>query len=340
MHSNLPRLVVAGLLATAFSAGADGPAASLQRTTHHTTLPKVTAGVERVRLAQAEARRLSAVAVRTPLQIITKDPPYVVRVNGQPFASTWIVPGAPYVFEGKGFGTVKGQVKLIGAFPRSAPQFRIDLWQDTVIHAYLEDNITGAYDQEDVTLSITAPQLTVTHDNVKFLAMRELKTIDLAPYLGRDSGEFIHRQVSHRDGFFRVEGQKTWEVAASKTMEQVAKEQHGYETAGCFVKDENIHFKPGGTDEFQLPAFKRGWAFVGFEWYIGRTDEGKTDYKGDPGRRVTKGKYELEVVGTKLRLHWATFNSLTEKPCDYQALAATFYEAKAYVEGPRGTDPL
>jgi hypothetical protein len=317
-------------------------------------LPNVTPGAKKV-LEFRDAHRADSVIAQSSSRAgqleeantNQRQIAHIISVNDKSFSSTWIVPGAAYVIKGWGFGTTPGEVKLIGGFPNGAPKFRIDLWQDNVIHAYLEDNISGAYDQQNATLAISAPGILWTHDKVNFFAAREVREFNVGPYYQpapmEDGRKYYFKGVratSTHNGLFRVEGTVEWKV-----------EQRNFRTTDTYpyyTCDEAMgekEFKHGNADQFNFSAFKPGWSAVGYEWYHGRVDQGSTDYLGKPGAMVTDAAYDdghtysVVLNPNQLIVKWAVFNSVTKRPCaeDNPAFAWTLYEIKGFAEGPKGT---
>ena len=111
-------------------------------------MPEMTEGAKRVKMLRNEHKANSVMAIASSKagQLKQVDKNFkklanIISINDKSFSGTWIVPGAAYVIKGWGFGTTPGEIKLIGGFPNGPPKFRIDLWQDNVIHAYLEDTV-------------------------------------------------------------------------------------------------------------------------------------------------------------------------------------------------------
>lgn len=310
-------------------------------------MPEVTSGTKRVNQLRSEhsagAVMATASAKAAQLKPVDKgltEQVHIISINDKSFASTWIVPGAPYVIKGWGFGTTPGEVKLIGGFPNSAPKFRIDLWQDKVIHAYLEDDISGAYDQRNVTLAISAPGVLWTRKNVKFFATREVREFQLSPNFetelnGTGVMEFsAKRAAALQNGFLRVHGRMDW------WGKQYPNYQGGCTPYPWYANPWDM--KRGGVDTFRISNFKPGWSAVGLEWYVGRTAFTELfDYQGNPGfgHTLDGDAYDAKVEPTKITVDWAVYNSITKKPCDElnPAFSSTEYLIKGFAEGPRGT---
>lgn len=315
-------------------------------------MPTMTEGAKRVKMLQSEHKANAVMAAGSSKagQLREADKnlrqlAHINSINGNSFSNTWIVPGAAYVIRGWGFGTTPGEVKLIGGFPNGPPKFRIDLWQDNVIHAYLEDTISGAYDQENATIAISAPGILWTRDNVKFFAAREVREFDVGPYFDGSEAEqkdniqifTKKRTTSRHNGFFRVEGRMDWWVDV----------EGGTRSSDYCTRAPTI-FRTGWIDEFSMTNFKPGWSTVGLEWYVGQTSSIQDyDYQGNPGMSgswsfdfESEVAYKVvEVKPTKITINWAVFNSVTEKPCSEKnpGFSTTEYEIKGFAEGPRGT---
>lgn len=214
---------------------------------------------------------------------------------------------------------------LLRVSPNKAPTFRVDLWQENTIYAYLEDDITGAYDQENIQLVVNAANGPIVKPGVKFLAAREKRPVDLAPNLTKQNEPLFAatRQVSQHDAFVRVEGSETRSVTSLSPT--------------CAV--DNPDFRDGGVDSFRLPALRSGWIAAGYEYYVGPTGKGQGDYQGGPGRRQTLGKYKVYWSPPEIQMFWATFNSLSDPPCPSadEVWSYTAYELRVFIEGPRGT---
>lgn len=305
-------------------------------------MPEVTEGAKRVNQLRSEHSAGAVMATASAMAVQLKpankrltEQVHIISINDKSFASTWIVPGAPYVIKGWGFGTTPGEVKLIGGFPNSAPRFRIDLWQDKVIYAYLEDDISGAYDQQNVTLAISAPGVLWTRKNVKFFATREVRDFPLSPNFETvlngtgDMAFSAERTAALQDGFLRVHGRMDWWAWQVTLMD------------GCAAYPYDMKY--GGVDTFRISNFKPGWSAVGLEWYVGRTTDffEPFDYQGNPGVGLSAvpDTYHAKVEPTKFTIDWAVYNSITQKPCEESnpAFSSTEYRIKGFAEGPRGT---
>lgn len=263
--------------------------------------------------------------------------PRVFQVSGQTVAQTWFIPGVAYDIRGQGFGNTPGQVVLLGQFPNGQPTFRIDHWSDKQIFATVDPGVSGALDQDGVTLVVRpAAGAPITSPNGHFWAARANSVLALPrdkATMGNPGG--ITPSYKQEDGWVKVRRH----FAASEdffSTDDLFGDSFANPLGGCEMAP--------ATDRFDLSALRPGFAVVGFEWVHGRTDSGNHDADGDRGRRYFSPGYDAvaSADGKTLDMKWGVFKSYYDPwtpPVPDSWWCNSNYRFRITVQGPAGIAP-
>lgn len=247
--------------------------------------------------------------------------PHVLGVNGTwPEAGHVFTPGSYLVIKGGGFGTAPGQVHLLGPFPQR-PAFRIDSWDDEVIYAMLDPQVSGLRDQPDVVLVVAPVGAKAVHvPNVRFEAALEVVKLDSTPtdwsVVKPGAGSGWERKVDS--------------PAGGRSLSVLRKEYA-----------ERLNVRPPGVDTLVFQQLDPDFTGAKVQLWHGRTHNDPEHCEGSSGNEGFSGTYGVTWVEDDLDVSWGVWtchiSPVLSLPSRDQN--QSFYQLDLYVIGPRGVRP-
>ncbi len=245
--------------------------------------------------------------------IFTPEVTYKQMAPGSPSSSSF------YTIEGCHFGDVPGHVALTGAFSKGRIDLTVDTWTDSGIVVHVPSDITGEFDQDNVTLTLTISGLVLHAPGFKFYAARDEVLLSFVP---AKEASLAGPELRSNFPFFQSPGFGTFDV------------QRNAETT----------FSPG-TDHYSFDGLQRGFVPVAFQAsrYAPLTADQCNYVINRTGMQISfDGQWNAQWEGNRLRIDWPVAHCYA--PGGARSLAsynewAAWYGTKIWVSGPRGIDP-
>lgn len=107
--------------------------------------------------------------------IFTPEVTYTKMAPASPSSSSF------YTIEGCHFGDVPGHVALTGPFSKGRIDLTVDTWNDSGIVVHVPSDVTGEFDQDNVTLALTISGIALQSPGFKFYAARDEVSLSFVP---------------------------------------------------------------------------------------------------------------------------------------------------------------
>jgi hypothetical protein len=231
-----------------------------------------------------------------------------------------IAPGVSYIYTigGCHFGTVQGQVALVGAFTHGRIDLAIDTWTDGGIVVHVPSNLSGELDQDNVTLSLTISGMPLQAPGMKFYAAREDTLLSSMPTREASLGG---AHLPPNFPFYQSPGFGTLDVQ----------------------RNTDKSFSPA-SDLYSFDGLQRGFVPVAFqaEPYAPQTADQCNYMINRSGMTISfDGAWNAQWDSNRLRVDWRVSHCYAPQDATHAAYNswASWYGAKIWVMGPRGVNP-
>ncbi|HKF20314.1 MAG TPA: hypothetical protein VKE93_02025 [Candidatus Angelobacter sp.] len=238
----------------------------------------------------------------------------------EPSNHEMISPGVSYFYtiEGCHFGTVQGQVALVGPFTHGRIDLPVDTWTDGGIVVHVPSNLSGELDQDNVTLSLTISGMPLQAPGMKFYAAREEILLNSMPAREASLGG---GHLPPNFPFYQSPGFGTLDVQ----------------------RNTDKSFSPA-SDLFSFEGLQRGFVPVAFqaEPYAPQTADQCNYMINRSGMTISfDGAWNAQWDSNHLRVDWRVSHCYAPQDSTHPAYNswASWYGAKIWVMGPRGVNP-
>jgi hypothetical protein len=250
--------------------------------------------------------------------------PLLRTVNGQKSgviftpeaAYTQMAPTNPgsffYTLEGCHFGDVAGHVALTGPFSKGKIDLAVDTWTDSGIVVHVPADISGEFDQDNVTLTLTISGIGLQVPGFKFYAARDEVLLNSVP---SNETTLAGPKLRPNFPFFQSPGFGTFDVQRNSATT----------------------FGPG-TDYFSFDGLQRGFVPAAFQAsrYAPLTADQCNYMVNRAEMQISfEGQWNAQWGGNRLRVDWPVGHCYAPSYNEW----AAWYGAKIWVIGPRGIDP-
>jgi hypothetical protein len=217
-----------------------------------------------------------------------------------------------YTIEGCHFGDVPGHVALTGPFSKGKIDLAVDTWSDAGIVVHVPGDVSGEFDQDNVTLALTISGMPLQAPGFKFYAARDEVLLSSIP---ANEAALAGPKLRPNFPFFQSPGFGTFDVQ----------------------RNAGSTFGPG-TDYLSFDGLQRGFVPAAFQAsrYAPLTAD-QCNYMVNRARMQISfdGQWNAQWDGNRLRIDWPVGHCSAQ---GYNEWAA-WYGAKIWVIGPRGIDP-
>jgi hypothetical protein len=217
-----------------------------------------------------------------------------------------------YTIEGCHFGDIAGHVALTGAFSKGKIDLAVDTWTGSGIVVHVPADLSGEFDQDNVTLTLTISGLSVQAPGFKFYAARDEVLLSSLPV--REAA-LAGPQLRPNFPFFQSPGFGTFDVQ----------------------RNSDTTYGPG-TDHFSFDGLQRGFVPAAFQAsrYAPLTADQCNYMVNKSGMQISfDGQWNAQWDGNRLQVDWPVAHCYAS---GYNEWAA-WYGTKIWVIGPRGIDP-
>jgi hypothetical protein len=217
-----------------------------------------------------------------------------------------------YTIEGCHFGDVPGHVALTGPFSKGKIDLAVDTWTDSGIIVHVPADVSGEFDQDNVTLALTISGMPLQAPGFKFYAARDEVLLSSVP---ANQATLAGPKLRSNFPFFQSPGFGTFDVQ----------------------RNADTTFSPG-TDYVSLDGLQRGFVPAAFQAsrYAPLTADQCNYMINRAGMQISfDGQWSAQWDGNRLRVDWPVGHCYAP---GYNEWAA-WYGAKIWVIGPRGIDP-
>jgi hypothetical protein len=239
----------------------------------------------------------------------------------EPSSREMIAQGVSYIYtiEGCHFGTVQGQVGLVGPFTHGRIDLVVDTWADGGIVVHVPSNLGGELDHDNVTLSLTISGMPLQAPGMKFYAAREEILLNSMPLREASLGG---AHLPPNFPYYQSPGFGTFDVQRNTDAKS---------------------FSPA-SDLYSFEGLQRGFVPVAFqaEPYAPLTIDECNYMVNRSGMTISfDGAWNAQWDSNRLRVDWRVSHCYAPQDSTHPAYNhwAAWYGAKMWVSGPRGVNP-